>query len=104
MTINGYDFPASVPEVTLGMTELAVVSATESAVLTGLPELLPGTYLLAATWTEGTGAVFYLTVGPAVPAGPIGPQGPQGGSAAFLSSVLESSASTPAAGERSRCG
>ena len=95
LTINGYDFPASVPEVTLGMTELAVVSATESAVLTGLPELLPGTYLLAATWTEGTGAVFYLTVGAV---GPIGPQGPQGGSAAFLSSVLESP-STPAAGE-----
>ena len=97
LTINGYDFPASVPEVTLGMTELAVVSATESAVLTGLPELLPGTYLLAATWTEGTGAVFYLTVGAV---GPAGPQGPQGGSAAFLSSVLESPSTMPAVGER----
>ena len=95
LTINGYDFPASVPKVTLGITELAVVSATESAVLTGLPELLPGTYLLAATWTEGVGAVFFLTVGAV---GPVGPQGPQGGSAAFLSSALDSP-STPAAGE-----
>ena len=97
LTINGYDFPASVPEVTLGMTELAVVSATESAVLTGLPELLPGTYLLAATWPEGVGAVFFLTVGAVGPAGPQG-LGPQGGSAAFLSSALDSP-STPAAGE-----
>ena len=100
LTINGYDFPASVPEVTLGMTELAVVSATESAVLTGLPELLPGTYLLAATWTEGVGVIFYLTVGAV---GPIGPQGPQGGSAAFLSSALESP-STPATGEGAATG
>ena len=98
LTINGYDFPASVPEVTLGMTELAVVSATESAVVTGLPELLPGTYLLAATWPEGVGAVFFLTVGAVGPAGPQGLQGPQGGSAAFLSSALDSP-STPAAGE-----
>ena len=98
LTINGYDFPASVPEVTLGMTELAVVSATESAVLTGLPELLPGTYLLAATWPEGVGAVFFLTVGAVGPAGPQGLQGPQGGSAVFLSSALDSP-STAAAGE-----
>ena len=97
LTINGYDFPTSVPEVTLGMTELAVVSATESAVLTGLPELLPGTYLLAATWPEGVGAIFFLTVGAAGPAGPPGPQGLQGGSAAFLSSVPESPST--AAGE-----
>ena len=59
MTINGYDFPASVPEVTLGMKELAVVSVTESAMLTGLPELQSGTYLLAATWTEG-GRRYFL--------------------------------------------
>ena len=99
LTINGYDFPASVPEVTLGMTELAVVSATESALLAGLPELLPGTYLLAATWPEGTGAVFFLTVGAAGPAGPPGPQGPQGGSGVFMSSVPGSSSVMPAAGE-----
>ena len=98
LTINGYDFPASVPEVTLGMTELAVVSATESAVLTGLPELLPGTYLLAATWPEGVGASLLPDRGRRGPAGPQGLQGPQGGSAAFLSSALDSP-STPAAGE-----
>ena len=103
LTINGYDFPASVPDVTLGMTELAVVSATESAVVTGLPELQPGTYLLVATWTEGVGAVFYLTVGAAGPAGPQGPRGPQGGSATFLPSALES-ASTPAAGDGAPAG
>ena len=97
LTINGYDFPTSVPEVTLGMTELAVVSATESAVLTGLPELLPGTYLLAATWTEGVGAMFYLTVGAVGPAGPQGLQGPQGVSTPFLSSALDSPST--AAGE-----
>ena len=100
LTINGYDFPASVPEVTLGMTELAVVSATESALLAGLPELLPGTYLLAATWPEGLGAIFFLTVGPAGPAGPPGPQGLQGGTGVFLSSAPESSSATPVAGDR----
>ena len=97
LTINGYDFPTSVPEVTLGMTELAVVSATESALLTGLPELLPGTYLLAATWPEGVGAIFFLTVGAAGPAGPPGPQGLQGVSTPFLSSALDSPST--AAGE-----
>ena len=100
LTINGYDFPTSVPEVTLGMTELAVVSATESALLAGLPELLPGTYLLAATWPEGVGAIFFLTVGPAGPAGPPGPQGLQGGTGVFLSSAPESYSTMPAAGER----
>ena len=73
-------------------------SATESAVLTVLPELLSGTYLLAVTWTEGVGATFYLTVGAVGPAGPQGLQGPQGGSAVFLSSALDSP-STAAAGE-----
>ena len=101
LTINGYDFPTSVPEVTLGMTELAVVSATESALLAGLPELLPGTYLLAATWPEGVGAIFFLTVGAAGPAGPPGPQGLQGGTGVFLSSAPESSSATLAAGEHS---
>ncbi len=33
LTINGHDFPAGDPTVTLGMTALAVVSATESAVM-----------------------------------------------------------------------
>ena len=99
LTINGYDFPASVPQVTLGMTELAVVSATESALLAGLPELLPGTYLLAATWPEGVSAVFFLTVGTAGPAGPPGPQGPQGGAGVFLSTAPEVAYAT-AAGDR----
>ena len=100
LTINGHDFPASVPEVTLGMNELAVVSASESALLAGLPELLPGTYLLAATWPEGVGAIFFLTVGAAGPAGPPGPQGPLGGSGMFLSPVTESSYATAADGDR----
>ena len=100
LTINGYDFPASVPEVTLGMTKLAVVSATESALLAGLPELLPGTYMLAATWPEGMNAVFFLTVGAAGPAGPPGPQGPQGGSGVWLSTAQESPYTALAAGEQ----
>ena len=100
LTINGYDFPASVPDVTLGMNELAVVSASDSAVLTGLPELLPGTYLLSAAWPEGVGAIFFLTVGAAGPQGPQGPQGPMGGSGVFLSSAPESSSvGTAAAGD-----
>ncbi len=101
LTINGYDFPPSVPQVTLGMTELAVVSATESALLAGLPALLPGTYLLAATWPEGVSAVFFLTVGAAGPAGPPGPRGPQGGAGVFVSTAPEVSYATPAAGDRS---
>ena len=99
LTINGYDFPASAPQVKLGMNELAVVSASDSAVLTGLPELLPGTYLLSATWPEGVGAIFFLTVGAAGPAGPQGPQGPMGGSGIFLSSAPESSSAMAPAGD-----
>ena len=98
LTINGYDFPTSVPDVTLGMTELAVVSATESALLTGLPELLPGTYLLAATWPEGVGAMFYLTVGAVGPAGPQGLQGPEGVSTPFVLSALDSPSTAAGAG------
>ncbi len=75
LTINGYDFAGEVPTVTLGMTALPVLSVTGSGVVTGLPELLPGTYLLAVTWTDGAGAVFYPTLGAVGPAGPRGPQG-----------------------------
>ena len=104
LTINGYDFPASVPDVTLGMHELAVVSATESAVLAGLPELLPGTYLLSAAWPEGVGAIFFLTVGAAGPPGPQGPQGPVGGSGMFLSPAPESSTAMATAGDPAAAG
>ena len=82
LTINGYDFAGEVPTVTLGMTVLPVLSVTESGVVAGLPELLPGTYLLAVSWTDGAGAVFYPTLGAV---GPAGPQGPQGEPAAFAS-------------------
>jgi hypothetical protein len=60
LTISGYDFRSGVPTVTLGIATLPVMSATESAVVTALPELEPGTYLLAVTWPDGAGAVFYL--------------------------------------------
>ena len=82
LTINGYDFAGEVPMVTLGMAALPVLSVTESGVVTGLPELLPGTYLLAVTWTDGAGAVFYPTLGAV---GPAGPQGPQGEPSPFVS-------------------
>ena len=75
LTINGFDFTGEVPTVTLGMTALPVLSVTESGVVTGLPEVLPGTYLLALSWTDGAGAVFYPTLGAVGPAGPAGPQG-----------------------------
>lgn len=78
LTINGHDFPAGFPAVTLGMNELPVRWATESSTATWLPELQPGTYLLTAAWPDGAGAVFYLTVGAAGPAGPAGPRGPRG--------------------------
>ena len=69
LTINGYDFSLSVPTVTLGKTSVQVMSASDSAVVVALPELQPGMYLLAVTWLDGTGAVFYLAsdAGNAVP-------------------------------------
>ena len=63
LTINGFDFTGEAPTVTLGMTALPVLSVTESGVVTGLPEVLPGTYLLALSWADGAGAVFYPTLG-----------------------------------------
>lgn len=82
LTINGFDFAGETPTVTLGMTTLPVLSVTESGVVTGLPEVLPGTYLLALSWADGAGAVFYPTLGAV---GPAGPQGPQGEPGPFLS-------------------
>ena len=75
LTINGFDFAGEVPTVTLGMSALPVLSVTESGVVTGLPEVLPGTYLLALSWADGAGAVFYPTLGAVGPAGPAGPPG-----------------------------
>ena len=74
LTINGFDFAGEVPTVTLGMSALPVLSVTESGVVTGLPEVLPGTYLLALSWADGAGAVFYPTLGAVGPAGPAGPR------------------------------
>ena len=82
LTINGFDFAGETPTVTLGMTTLPVLSLTETGVVTGLPEVLPGTYLLALSWADGAGAVFYPTLGAV---GPAGPQGPQGDPGPFLS-------------------
>ena len=82
LTINGFDFSGDVPTVSLGMATLPVLSVTEWGVVAGLPELLPGTYLLAVTWADGAGAVFYPTLGAV---GPEGPQGPQGEPGPFLS-------------------
>ena len=79
LTINGFDFSVDVPTVSLGMATLPVLSVTEWGVVAGLPELLPGTYLLAVTWADGAGAVFYPTLGA------VGPEGPQGEPGPFLS-------------------
>ena len=89
LTINGFDFGAEVPTVTLGMSALQVLSMSESGVVTGLPEVLPGTYLLALSWADGAGAVFYPTLGAVGPAGPAGPQGEPG---PFLSTGSTSAA------------
>ena len=94
LTINGYDFAGEVPTVTLGMTVLPVLSVNESGVVAGLPELLPGTYLLAVSWTDGAGAVFYPTLGAVGPAGPAGPQGEPG---PFLSTGSGAASAAPMA-------
>ncbi len=95
LTINGFDFTGEVPTVSLGMTTLSVLSVTEWGVVTGLPELLPGTYLLAVTWSDGAGAVFYPTLGAV---GPEGPQGPQGDPGPFLSTGSGVPSAPPAYG------
>ena len=95
LTINGFDFAGETPTVTLGMTALPVLSMTESGVVTGLPEVLPGTYLLALSWADGAGAVFYPTLGAVGPAGPAGPQGEPG---PFLSAGSTTSAGAMAYG------
>ena len=58
------------------MTALSVLSVTESGVVTGLPEVLPGTDQLALSWADEAGAVFYPTPGAVGPAGPQGEPGP----------------------------
>ena len=93
LTVNGFDFGGEVPTVTLGMSVLPVLSMTEAGVVTGLPEILPGTYLLALSWTDGAGAVFYPTLGAVGPAGPRGPRGEPG---PFLSTGSTSSAASTA--------
>jgi hypothetical protein len=76
LTINGFNLSDGVPTVTLAMTPLTVVSAAATSVVTNLPMLDPGTYLLALTSaTDGAGGIFYLTVGAVGPQGPEGPPG-----------------------------
>lgn len=76
-TINGINLSDGTPTVTLAMTPLTVISATATSVVTNLPVLDPGTYLLALTRSgDDAGAIFYLTVGAVGPQGPEGPPGP----------------------------
>ena len=77
LTINGFHLADAIPTVTLAMTPLTVTAGTATSVVTNLPVLDPGTYLLALTRsTDGAGAVFYLTVGAVGPPGPAGLAGP----------------------------
>ena len=105
LTINGFDLSDGIPTVTLAMTPLTVISATAMSVVTNLPVLDPGTYLLALSRsTDGAGGVFYLTVGA------IGPQGPEGPPGLALPSVSAGTADTtvgpgdPGAGQRTTQG
>ena len=76
-TINGINLSDGTPTVTLAMTPLTVIAATATSVVTDLPALDPGTYLLALTRSgDEAGAIFYLTVGAVGPQGPEGPPGP----------------------------
>ena len=102
LTINGFHLADEIPTVTLAMTPLTVISATETSVVTNLPVLDPGTYLLALTdSTDGAGTVFYLT------AGAVGPQGPEGPPGLALASSVSTDATyttfgsgDPGAGQR----
>ena len=103
LVVNGYDFPVGRPALSLGMNELPVLDAGANRMVTGLPDLAPGTYLLAAAWPGGARARFYLTVGAT---GSAGPPGPRGEPAAVVSAgpVLPAAASAAAGGAAADAG
>ena len=70
LTINGYDFPTTVPQVTLGMTELDGGRRRPSRPCwLGCPSCCPAHTCWRPHGRRGSSAVFFLTVGAAGPAG-----------------------------------
>jgi hypothetical protein len=84
ITINGNGFGKKTPKVTLGATELTVVSSSESSITAALPSgIAAGAYLVIVenkdwAWGPQQVAVFEAAIGAIGPVGPQGPQGPQG--------------------------
>ena len=78
LTVRGFDFGIDPPFVTLGMAALRVLSAVEDGFVAALPDVRPGTYLLALTWADGARATFQPTLGAVGFRGPEGPEGPRG--------------------------
>ena len=81
LTVNGKNFGAHVPSVTLGTTPLTVLSATATRVVATLPASTPaGSYrLVVARGPSPTRrGIFDLTIGTKGPPGSQGPQGPSG--------------------------
>ena len=78
LTVRGFDFGADPPAATLGMASLAVPAAVPDGFVLALPDVPPGTCLLALTWSDGSGAAFQPTLGVAGPSGPVGPAGAAG--------------------------
>ena len=78
LTVRGFEFAPDPPTATLGMTPLAVLGSVPDGFVLALPDVPPGTYLLALTWADGSGAAFQPTLGAAGPSGAAGPAGPRG--------------------------
>jgi len=78
LTLNGANFGASAPMVTLGgfAGPLVLTSATPTHVVATLPAgVAPGSYLVTLTPPLGVAEEFWVTLGAQ---GAVGPQGPQG--------------------------
>jgi hypothetical protein len=104
ITITGADFGDEVPRVTLGLTELAVLTHGPTEIVAGLPERVPpGSYQLLVHRGRGSGAldreapgVFVVTIGATGPVGPQGIKGEKGDpAAAALPSELGDGALQP---------
>src|SRR3989442_4835233 len=81
LTVNGKNFGADVPSVTLGTTPLTVLSVTTTRVVATLPASTPaGSYRLVVARGPSTNqtGIFDLTIGTTGPQGPQGPKGPIG--------------------------
>ena len=96
MAVRGFDFGADPLAATLGMASLAVLASVPDGLVLSLPDVPPGTYLLALTWADGSGAAFQPTLGAAGPSGPSGPPGAAGPPGFSLPPPVRPAVSSPA--------